>query len=1156
MNNLRSRLLALALALPCLLAATGLGQAASAPGPVASSSSPAAASSPDQDALNRIRFKLGNDSRFRSRPVASTVSPAATPDPRASAIAEKLAQLGIRGNVVGAPAPHAAIAPGAPQGPVAAAQPAAADRAARQRAALQRLLAPAKDGLEIHLRSENGTVRHARGPLFPPQPSRLAGGNTLQRDTATARGLLTQWRDLLGVEDPDREFVLDRTESNGLGGRHFRFQQHWNGLRVWPASLSLHVNAQGQATILEGAYNTTPAGLETRPKLSAEDAILQARAGIDGGLAANTDVPQLVVYGPLGAEPRLAWGFQLNLDYAHAWLVFVDALDGRILAKSNRTCDANVAGKGVDLDGVTRDLNVWSANNNHFLIDTSKTMYKAGGDPVNKPEGAITIADARNKKIKELQGSDLFLITSANPASWTIADGVSAAFNFSQTYDYFLAEHQRNSLDGNGGNITAVVRVGEYDNASWNGNLKIMLFGNVRPYAAALDIVGHELTHGLIESSAGLVYENQSGAMNEAFADIFGEMVEARVAGQPDWKLGTRLGEAFRDFKQPGSLIVGGLNRPYPSKMSEFFEMPNDDQNDHGGVHINSSIINHCFWLAAEGLPGALGRRDAEKIFFRTLTQHLQPQSRFIDARLGAIASAEALFGKDSTHARKIAEAFDATEILSAPETPPPPTVPVVQGPDSTLFVSVDAFFGDVSLYRQENSLGDGAFGAEFAAGVRPARPAVTGDGTEVLYVSADNDLCYTQTANPRAGGCLGFSGQVHSVALAPDGTFGAFVFRDILTGQPDNRITVLDLAKSTTRTFELLAPALDGIPIDAVLYADSMTFSTDSQVLIYDAVSRLHFGTGPTVERWSIYALHLETGKISIVVPPIEGVDTGNPNMGRAGNRYLVFDAGVEASGNSVILTLDLFTGDAAQVGVVQNGYGVPCFTGDEGAVVYAQRDQNAFGSGFSLVRQSLAANRLGAEGNPTLWMEDASIGVLYRRGAFNANNTPPTVAITSPAPGANLTPGAPVTFQANATDADGTVASVAFYDGDDLLGEDRTAPFSFTWTPTANGSHRLIARATDNLGSVQDSIPVVVSVGSTGPATAPQLAIERLANGTPRITVKGSPGSYILSRSTDLRQWTDLPAVTVGAGGTATSDDPAGPAASRTLFYRARTP
>lgn len=1123
--------------------------------------SPLIAADPDQAAFERFQATVSAGHGLRGS-VAATPDATSSADPRAAEIARQLTAL--RQQRIAAAAAAAQPNPAAPNpGPAAVLQQAtAADRQARQHAALQRISAAAqaagRDQPEVHLRKENGTLRHARGLLLAPQQGpRLAAVQGLDRDTATAKSLLQSWADLLGVAQPDQEFVLDRAESDGLGGRHLRFQQRWAGVRVWPASLSVHLDGQGNAVLVDGAYNPTPGALETKPRLKAEDAILRGRAAAPRGMACDATPPELVVHAPLLTEPRLAWRFNLNLGLTQAWEVFVDALDGRVLSLANRICEAaNVAGSGTDQEGIIRNLNVWQDGSNYYLIDTSKKMYKAGGNPIDKPEGAITIADARNKDVNKLQGSDLFLITSTNPKSWSVPDGVSAAYNFSQTYDYFLNQHARNSLDGSGGNITAIVRVGAYDNASWNGNLKLMMFGDVQPYAKALDVVGHELTHGLTENSAGLVYENQSGAMNEAFSDIFGEMVEAYSSGQNDWQMGTKLGKPFRDFKQPGSIIIGGLNKPYPSKMSEFIQLPNTNEADHGGVHLNSSIINHCYYLVAEGLPGALGRRDAEKIFFRTLTQHLQPQSQFIDARLGAIASAEALFGKDSTQARKVIEAFDSVEILAAPETPAPPSVPVVQAPDSLLFVGVDAFLGQPTIYRTEAALGDTLAGSAVAANVGVARPAITGDGSEALYVSADKDLCYLETANPQAGGCFGFPGQVHSVTVSPDGSFAAFVFRDATSGTPDNRISLINLAQSKTSTFDLLAPAVDGVPIDAVLYADSMCFSTDSQILFYDAVSRVRFGTGPTVERWSIYALNPATGKMSIVVAPIEGVDTGNPNMGRAGNRYMVLDAYAESTGNSSVIVLDLFTGEAARIATVNGGLGIPCFSGDEGSILYSQGDSQAFQTGFSLVEQGLAADRLGLVGQPGLVIRDAALGVLYRRGSFTGANALPTIALTSPTGGASIKPGTATTITATASDTDGSIARVEFYDGDNKLGEDTTAPFSFTWTPATTGSHRLIARAIDNLGATADSAAITVTVGSGTPGTPARLAATIQANGSLRLAIRGTPGNCIVSRSADLIQWTDLPAITIGANGEGTLDDTTGPVTQRALFYRARTP
>ncbi|MBL9126182.1 MAG: M4 family metallopeptidase, partial [Verrucomicrobiales bacterium] len=1113
--------------LSALVAAMSTGILLALP-PAPPPASTSATATSDPSALEALRLRLAAERGVSGRPTPSVASP-----PRLDSRTLRLGQAISNSAVL------RRLAASQPQ-PAGALPAAAADTPReRQRAAVRRLTTTVGPELQVHLRSENGTLRQARGGVLARAAAGPAKASPDERRLATALAFLDAHADLLQLDRPSEELVLERSEPDGLGGRHLRFSQRLGDLPVWPATLSVHLDPQGNLALVEGAYVPTPRNLPQHPAVAAADAVLRGRASVPGGMRGEAGTPELIVHAPLDGEPRLAWRFTLNVGFTQAWSFVVDASDGRILRRSNRILDAGITGRGVDLQGVSRTLSVWQAEGTHFLIDTSKAMFKAGSDPVKKPEGAITIADARNKSINELKGSDVFLVTSPNPNQWDIPDAVSAAYNYSRTYDYFLAQHERNSLDGKGGNITAVVRVGEYDNASWNGNLRLMLFGTVQPYAGALDVVGHELTHGLTEDSANLVYENQPGALNESFSDIFGEMVEAYVDGQPDWKMGTRLTRVFRDFKNPGSLTIGGMNRPYPSKMSEFVQLPNTNDGDHGGVHINSSIINHAFWLLAEGLSGAVGMRDAERIFFRTLTQHLQAQSQFIDTRLGAIAAAEALFGAGSNQAKKTAEAFDAIEVFSAPETPAPAPVPVVSGPDSTLFIAADPFFGDLTLYRQESAQGDGGGGSDFAYGIRLSRPAVTGDGQLALFVDEDNDLCLAETANPNSRECLNVPGLVHSVAVSPDSRFGAFVFRDANTGEPDNRIRLINLADGSSQTFELLAPVLDGVPVDGILYADSMTFATDSKVLYYDALSRLRFGSGPTVERWSIYALHVETGKISIVVPPFEGIDTGNPSAARAGTRYLAFDARVASTMNSSIVTLDLFSGTVAEVGVVQSGLGSPAWVGDESAIVHAQQDPSAFGSGFSLVRQGLGADRLSVAGQPSLWMHDAGLGVIYRRGTFTGANASPQATITRPTPGTQFPVGTAVTIEANATDADGTVARVEFYDGDDKIGEDASAPFAFTWTPAGAGSHRLVARAIDNLGAAGDASAVTVTVGSGQPADPARLSVAALPGGSMRITVRAPAGNYVISLSTDLRQWSDIYPVTVGASGSGTVDD-----------------
>jgi Zn-dependent metalloprotease len=1065
-------------------------------------------------------------------------------DPRAVAMGEKFRQI------LGRPQPAPAVPAAAPAAPAAApaapaAAPAAAPPAADQQEAIRLLRERAGAEVEVHLRPGNQTVMQIRGGVLERPGRPVAQASEQDRLEQTARSFLRANRALLRLDDPDREWKLEGQQRDATGERHLRFAQVYQNLPVWPAGLSVHLDARGNVTLVDGAYVPTPAGVPVNPTLTADEAKARAKASVPEGEAASTTAPELIVYAPLDQPPRLAWKFDVSAGILQAWSFVVDALDGRVLSRVTRLCDVNVPGSGKDLEGATRNFNVWSQDNKFFLADTTKPMFQAGSNPVSDPKGVISIFDAREVTDRELK--TVFLIESTGANNW-LADGVSAMVNFGLTYDYFLERHNRNSLDGQGGNVQAVVRVAQMDNAFWNGNLKMMFFGNVRPYPAALDVVGHELAHGVTQHAADLVYELQPGAMNESFSDIFGEMVEARTEGRPDWKMGTRLGKVFRDMKDPGSIQISGLNRPYPSKMSEFVELPNSNDGDHGGVHINSSILNHCFYLLAEGLPGAVGLLDAERIFYRGLTQHLQKQSQFIDARLGCLAAAEALFGAGSPQAKKTAEAFDAVEIFATPPTPAPSPIPTVPGEDSTLLVTLDPFSDLIALGRREAALGDPVDGIALAEPVKEARPAVSGDGALAVFVNDFADVCAVETSNPLSVQCLGAEGTVHSVAVSPDGVQVAFVLLDPFTGQPDNRISIYSFTTQQTKTYNLLAPVADGNPADVVLFADAMVFTSDGKYLIYDAISEIRFGGGQPVQRWSIFRINLSTDSTTVLVPPLEAADFGNPNIGRAGNRYLTFDARNSQTGNDLILSLDLFTGDFAQVGDAGTGLGFPCFTGDESAIIYTAPDANAIFTGFSLVKQDLTPNRLGTTGQPTLWLPDAKIGVIYRRGTFVGANQPPTVTLTAPADNSSFPPPARITITAEASDADGMVAKVEFYDGANKLGEKASRPYTFEWANVPAGDYRILARAIDNLGAATDSTAADVTVGqATGPI---RLAAARTAT-TIRVTVTSSPGNYTLERSPDLRTWTPQP-LTIGAAGNVVVEDTL--AGATRQFYRVK--
>jgi Zn-dependent metalloprotease len=225
------------------------------------------------------------------------------------------------------------------------------------------------------------------------------------------------------------------------------------------------------------------------------------------------------------------------------------------------------------------------------------------------------------------------------------------------TFDLFWNVFGRDSIDGSGMNLTATVHYGnKYNNAFWNGNQ--MVFGDgdgtiFNRFTIAIDVEGHELTHGVTGATAGLEYHDQPGALNESMSDCFGSMVKQRSKGhssdQADWLIGEGLlaaginGVALRSMKAPGTAYddpkIG--KDPQPDHMSKYV----NTSSDNGGVHINSGIPNKAFYLVSIGLGGNSWER-AGKIWYVTLTDSsLSSTASFLDFATLTATHANTLFG-------------------------------------------------------------------------------------------------------------------------------------------------------------------------------------------------------------------------------------------------------------------------------------------------------------------------------------------------------------------------------------------------------------------------------------------------------------------------------------------------------------------------------
>ena len=235
-------------------------------------------------------------------------------------------------------------------------------------------------------------------------------------------------------------------------------------------------------------------------------------------------------------------------------------------------------------------------------------------------------------------------------------------------YDLYLTEFQQDSLNGQGMQIVSTVHYrSDYENAFWNGTQ--MVFGDggqiFNPLPGSLSVIGHELSHGVVQFSAGLIYSEQSGALNESFADIFGVLTEQRKRGQSaaaaDWLVGGGLflsginGVALRSLKAPGTAYDDELlgKDPQPYHMDKYVYTSKDN----GGVHINSGIPNHAFYILAQLLGGNAWEQPGQ-IWYKTLQATTDPNTNFWAWADKTVESARDLFGGGSLEATSTRHAW------------------------------------------------------------------------------------------------------------------------------------------------------------------------------------------------------------------------------------------------------------------------------------------------------------------------------------------------------------------------------------------------------------------------------------------------------------------------------------------------------------------
>jgi len=250
-------------------------------------------------------------------------------------------------------------------------------------------------------------------------------------------------------------------------------------------------------------------------------------------------------------------------------------------------------------------------------------------------------------------------------------------------WSFYKKFFNRNSLDNHGLPLIQTIRYREnpqepFYNAFWDGEQ--MFYGTGNPkftnsFTEDLDIIGHELTHGVVDFEAQLEYKFQSGALNESYADVFGSLIKQWVHKTParkaDWLIGSNVlkgKNALRSMKAPGTAFLNDPifgDDPQPATMKGFQKLPNTEDGDYGGVHINSGIPNFAFYVASFEINGNAWEKAGAAWYAALIDKKLMNKnSNFADAAAATLKKATARFGKNSLEVKGIEKGWKEAGVI------------------------------------------------------------------------------------------------------------------------------------------------------------------------------------------------------------------------------------------------------------------------------------------------------------------------------------------------------------------------------------------------------------------------------------------------------------------------------------------------------------
>lgn len=513
-------------------------------------------------------------------------------------------------------------------------------------------------------------------PADDSQFQSLSGGFTDRKinDKESALEALGDAADMIGVEDVQGEFVACE-ENTVSGNTYYRFQQEYEGIPVYGRSITVVVDKDGNGLFLAGNYlGKGDENLNTFPKIDqiAAVEIVKQQYGKDAAVRNEG----LTFYSFQDCDFELTWKIYVD-DYDTSRYCFVSAIDGGIVKELSLTYTERALCSGVDVDGKQQDFYAEYRNGKYIMEDTARniSVYDANYSTLKKE---FLIMDSNNKlyhsddtntnfldeknNIVYIDGDNFsYVITDAqgnvigtdgesvvrlwtdnvftevepvinDSITWDNNKAVTLISRLSSIYDFWKSEFQRNSFDNNYGEIVAVYNdymrkknkvegdtKNAYSFASPSVPITVLSFGALN--SLSMDVVAHEFMHSVEKSISGMSYEAESGALMEAYSDIFGEILE-------DWSNDDDLNNncdwvhnGVRNMTSPKS----GSALPDMYHGDYWVDTANTSKgNDYGGVHTNNTVISRAAYLMWKGIDGrdffeALDTEDLAHLFYETL---------------------------------------------------------------------------------------------------------------------------------------------------------------------------------------------------------------------------------------------------------------------------------------------------------------------------------------------------------------------------------------------------------------------------------------------------------------------------------------------------------------------------------------------------------